>query len=189
MRTKNGVIGRPSLWIAEDFGCCASERHRHRNMDSLKALDPKPPIREADIASDLGLSSRQAARSLFTIQSVVSGETWALGDCHGDKKSYRRAHGSSCSRTFLHAAGFHRHRCDHQHGRVARLGRHRQSQLDVPCNGSAGHTHEKTIGCAQYVQQCSKELRVDPGPAARRSIRINGCRTCRDKHSTLHATT
>jgi len=21
---KDGVIGRPSLWIAEDFGCCAS---------------------------------------------------------------------------------------------------------------------------------------------------------------------
>jgi hypothetical protein len=52
-------------------------------VDSLKALDPKRPIREADIAlynrhvskvpeadiaSDLGLSSRQAARSLFTIQ-------------------------------------------------------------------------------------------------------------------------
>src|SRR6478672_1022315 len=24
MRIKDGVIGRPSLWIAEDFGCCAS---------------------------------------------------------------------------------------------------------------------------------------------------------------------
>jgi hypothetical protein len=22
--SKDGVIGRPSLWIAEDFGCCAS---------------------------------------------------------------------------------------------------------------------------------------------------------------------
>jgi len=24
MRSKDGVIGRPSLWIAEDLGCCAS---------------------------------------------------------------------------------------------------------------------------------------------------------------------
>ena len=24
VRLKDGVIGRPSLWIAEDFGCCAS---------------------------------------------------------------------------------------------------------------------------------------------------------------------
>jgi hypothetical protein len=23
-KLKDGVIGRPSLWIAEDFGCCAS---------------------------------------------------------------------------------------------------------------------------------------------------------------------
>ena len=33
--------------------------------------------------------------------------------------SYRCAHGSSCSRAFLHAAVFHRHRCDHRPGRIA----------------------------------------------------------------------
>ena len=46
------------------------------------------------------------------------------------------------SRTFLHAAGFHRRRCD-LHGRVARLARHRQSRLHVPCDGvSRAHSRK-----------------------------------------------
>ena len=45
---KDGVIGRPSLWIAEDF-----KVRRFRLMvtavaSSLKVLDLKLPIREAD---------------------------------------------------------------------------------------------------------------------------------------------
>jgi hypothetical protein len=68
--------------------------------------------------------------------------------CHGDEKICRFAHGGSCSRTFLHDDDSYRRRCDYQHGRVARLARHRQSQLHVPCNGSTGRTYEKTIGRA-----------------------------------------
>src|SRR5450755_1325253 len=45
-----------------------------------------------------------------------------------------------------------------KHGRVARLTRHRQSQLHVPRNGASGRTHEKTIGCTQCVQQSGKRF-------------------------------
>ena len=71
-----------------------------------------------------------------------------LEHCHGDEKICRFAHGGSCSWTFLHDDDSYRRRCDYQHGRVARLARHRQSQLHVPCNGSTGRTYEKTIGRA-----------------------------------------
>ncbi len=39
-----------------------------RNPDSSQTSREVRKVPEADIASDLGLSSRQAARSLFTIQ-------------------------------------------------------------------------------------------------------------------------
>jgi len=135
-------------------------------------------------------ASSSGAVSMFTIQRVVSGGNLDIGDCHGNKKLLPAAPTAAlCSRTLLHAAGFLRHRCDHQHGRVARL-RAAIGNLSFtsPAMGQPGATHEKrnrmhSIRTTMPVNN----FEFDPGPAAaRRSIRINGLpKLAGDKHSTF----
>src|SRR5262245_8176668 len=65
---KDGVIGRPSLWIADDFGCCASGGGRNevtvvtglkrqkekRSMDHLAGLDVSVKETSVCILDDAG---------------------------------------------------------------------------------------------------------------------------------------
>ena len=60
------------------------------------------------------------------------------GNRHGDKKPYRCACGSACVRALRHTIGFHR--------------------LYIACNGRAGRTHERTVGCARDVRQCRRRF-------------------------------
>jgi hypothetical protein len=104
-----------------------NDRNDRRACTHWKAPPLHGARQERTLRGLWGLSSRQAARSLFR-SSQSHPMKLGHGDCHGDKKLYRCAHGSSCSRA-LHAAGFHRHRYNRHPGRRARLA----------CNGSAGH--------------------------------------------------
>src|ERR1700730_1310646 len=68
-----GAVGRRRLYLR-------TEQRRPKRLYLCRRPDAlRLPCSgmgpEADIASELRLSSRQAARSLFTIQWVVSGET------------------------------------------------------------------------------------------------------------------
>jgi len=84
----------------------------------------------------------QSGRVAYDSMMRHIGETQALGNRHGDKKSYRRAHGGSRSRTVLHAAGFRR--IDAIIDTAAPVVRPpSQSQLHVPCHGSAGALTKK----------------------------------------------
>src|SRR5262249_36906933 len=82
----------------------------------------------------------------------------AHGSCGDLRSACNHACGRACLRALLHAAGFQRHRLDHQHGHTARPGQYRRSQLHVPRPGPARRAHDITVGCAQCIRQGRQRL-------------------------------
>ena len=58
-----------------------------------------------------------------------------------------------------------------------------------PAMGESAALTKKQSDALNTYNNSRSHLSRSWASGARKSIRINGCRTCRDRHSTLHATT